>query len=55
MLPSIDALRCCAVLTKVQAILHAVGIGGGAAAAGVVETGDLIEAWRRATDSLWLG
>lgn len=27
--------------------LQAVGIGGGAAAAGVVETGDLIEVWRR--------
>ncbi|KAK4544017.1 hypothetical protein LTR36_004515 [Oleoguttula mirabilis] len=33
------------------AILHAVGIGGGAAAAGVVETGDLIEMWRRLVGS----
>lgn len=36
-------------LTALQAILHAVGINGGAAAAGVVETGDLIELWRRLT------
>ena len=41
--------------TFLQAILHAVGINGGAAAAGVVETGDLIEVWKRLSESLWLG
>ncbi|KAI7541449.1 hypothetical protein KC331_g8560 [Hortaea werneckii] len=36
-------------------ILRAVGIGGGVAAAGVVETGDLIEVWRRLTGALGFG
>ncbi|KAF2774304.1 ARV1-like protein [Teratosphaeria nubilosa] len=36
-------------------ILRAVGVGGGVAAAGVVETGDLIEVWRRAMDGIGLG
>jgi lipid intermediate transporter len=36
-------------------ILRAVGIGGGVAAAGVVETGDLIEVWRQAMESIGLG
>ena len=38
-----------------QCILRAVGVGGGVAAAGVVETEDLIEVWRRLTESLGLG
>ncbi|GAB7364826.1 hypothetical protein MBLNU230_g5620t1 [Neophaeotheca triangularis] len=33
-------------------ILRAVGVGGGVAAAGVVETGDLIDWWRRLTESI---
>lgn len=39
-----------------QGILHAVGIGGGVAAAGVVETGDVIEMWKRVMESagLWM-
>lgn len=36
-------------------ILRAVGIGGGVAAAGVVETGDLIEVWRQVMDGVGLG
>ena len=36
-------------------ILRAVGVGGGVAAAGVVETEDLIEVWRRLTESVGLG
>jgi len=36
-------------------ILRAVGIGGGVAAAGVVETGDLIEVWKRITEGIALG
>ncbi|KAK4552355.1 hypothetical protein LTR86_010526 [Recurvomyces mirabilis] len=35
--------------------LKGVGIGGGVAAAGVVETGDLIEVWRRVGEGLGLG
>lgn len=38
-----------------QGILRAVGVGGGVAAAGVVETEDLIEVWRRLTESVGLG
>lgn len=34
----------------VQFILRAVGVGGGVAAAGVVETEDLIKVWRRLTE-----
>ncbi|KAK3701920.1 hypothetical protein LTR37_015231 [Vermiconidia calcicola] len=33
-------------------ILRAVGVGGGVAAAGVVETEDLIEVWKRLTESM---
>jgi lipid intermediate transporter len=36
----------------IQCILRAVGVGGGVAAAGVVETEDLIEFWKRLTDSI---
>ncbi|CAK4030749.1 ARV1 [Lecanosticta acicola] len=36
-------------------ILRAVGVGGGVAAAGVVETGDLIEVWRTLVDTVGLG
>lgn len=36
-------------------ILRAVGVGGGVAAAGVVETEDLIEVWRRLSGSLGFG
>lgn len=35
-----------------QCILRAVGVGGGVAAAGVVETEDLIEFWKRLTERL---
>ncbi|KAM0712108.1 hypothetical protein Q7P37_011202 [Cladosporium fusiforme] len=35
-------------------ILRAVGVGGGVAAAGVVETGDVIELWRRFVGSVGL-
>jgi len=38
-----------------QLILRAVGIQGGAAAAGVVETGDLIEWWKRLMGGLGFG
>lgn len=38
-----------------QGILRAVGVGGGVAAAGVVETGDLIEVWRRLMETVGLG
>lgn len=38
-----------------QGILRAVGVSGGAAVAGVVETGDLIELWRKLTESLGFG
>lgn len=37
-----------------QCILRAVGVGGGVAAAGVVETGDVIELWRRFVGSVGL-
>ncbi|KAF2207670.1 hypothetical protein CERZMDRAFT_50677 [Cercospora zeae-maydis SCOH1-5] len=36
-------------------ILRAVGVGGGVAAAGVVETGDLIEVWRTLMETIGLG
>ncbi|EME43756.1 hypothetical protein DOTSEDRAFT_129302 [Dothistroma septosporum NZE10] len=36
-------------------ILRAVGVGGGVAAAGVVETGDLIDVWRRLMETVGLG
>jgi len=36
-------------------ILRAVGVSGGVAAAGVVETGDLIEVWKKLTEGLGLG
>ncbi|KAF7198534.1 Protein arv1 [Pseudocercospora fuligena] len=36
-------------------ILRAVGVGGGVAAAGVVETGDLIEVWRTLMETVGLG
>ncbi|KAI5366123.1 putative Arv1 protein [Septoria linicola] len=36
-------------------ILRAVGVGGGVAAAGVVETGDLIEVWRTLMETAGLG
>ncbi|KAM3419540.1 Protein ARV [Cercospora zeina] len=36
-------------------ILRAVGVGGGVAAAGVVETGDLIEVWRTLMETMGLG
>ena len=36
-------------------ILRAVGVGGGVAAAGVVETGDLLELWARIAGGLELG
>ncbi|KAF1819677.1 ARV1-like protein [Dissoconium aciculare CBS 342.82] len=35
-------------------ILRAVGVDGGVAAAGVVETGDIIDIWRQLTDALGL-
>ena len=38
--------------TSCQFILRAVGVGGGVAAAGVVETEDLIEFWKRLTESI---
>jgi hypothetical protein len=37
-----------------QGILRAVGVSGGVAAAGVVETGDIIDIWRQLTDALGL-
>jgi len=42
-------------LIAAQGILRGVGIGGGAAAAGVVETGDLIELWKTLMESAGLG
>jgi hypothetical protein len=41
-------------LTSLQCILRAVGVGGGVAAAGVVETGDVIELWWRFAESVGL-
>lgn len=41
-------------LTARQCILRAVGVGGGVAAAGVVETGDVIELWWRFAESVGL-
>ena len=38
-----------------QCILRTVGVGGGVAAAGVVETGDLIDAWGRLIKIVGLG
>lgn len=38
-----------------QIILHAVGIGGGVAAAGIVETGDIIVIWKQFAESLGMG
>ncbi len=39
----------------IQGILRMVGVGGGVAAAGVVETEDLIEVWRRLAESAGFG
>jgi len=41
-------------LIILQCILRAVGVGGGVAAAGVVETGDVIELWWRFAESVGL-
>lgn len=38
-----------------QGILRTVGVGGGVAAAGVVETEDLIEVWRRLSETVGFG
>ena len=35
-----------------QGILRAVGMGGGVAAAGVVETSDLLDLWKQVTEHL---
>jgi len=35
-----------------QGILRAVGVGGGVAAAGVVETSDLLDLWKQVTEHL---
>lgn len=42
-------------LTVGQGILRAVGVGGGAAAAGVVETGDLIDLWKSFAENVGFG
>lgn len=38
-----------------QGILRAVGVGGGVAAAGVVETSDLLDLWKRVAGNVGLG
>lgn len=38
-----------------QGTLRIVGVKGGVAAAGVVETGDLIVVWRRLMETIGLG
>lgn len=40
---------------RVQGILKAVGVEGGVAAAGVVETGDLLDLWNQVTGNIGLG
>ena len=43
------------LLIRVQGILRAAGVQGGVAAAGVVETGDLLELWKSFAESVGLG
>ena len=53
MLTDLCSRVCQLQLTRLlQAILRAVGVGGGVAAAGVVETEDLIEVWRKVTETV---
>lgn len=42
-------------LTALQGILRAAGVGSGAAAAGVVETGDVLELWKRLAMHVGIG
>lgn len=42
----------CACADLFQGILRAVGVGGGVAAAGVVETGDLLDLWHRVAEGI---
>jgi len=42
-------------LTVLQGILRAAGVGSGAAAAGVVETGDVLELWKRLAMHVGIG
>ena len=43
------------ITNNYQGILRAVGVGGGVAAAGVVETGDVIDLWRRLAEGIGFG